>query len=137
MLSIVEIGKRRLFVDIPPGRFGSSRPSLRRRYRVGNECAYFFCCWRKSQFELVYIWDQATPEAKVIIFFLFIFSVIAWFVMISKAIQMRQAKKLNQFFTAEFRSQKAVLDMFDRKVQAEVARCSWFTRPAAWNWMRG
>jgi hypothetical protein len=29
VLSIVEIGKRRLFVDIPPGRFGSSRPSLR------------------------------------------------------------------------------------------------------------
>jgi hypothetical protein len=28
-LSIVEIGKRRLFVNIPPGRFGSSRPSLR------------------------------------------------------------------------------------------------------------
>jgi biopolymer transport protein TolQ len=74
----------------------------------------------KSQFELVYIWDQATPEAKVIIFFLIIFSVMAWFVMISKAIQMRQAKKLNGFFTAEFRSQKAVLDVFDRKVQAEA-----------------
>ena len=73
-----------------------------------------------SQFELVYIWKQATPEAKVIIFFLIIFSVIAWFVMISKAIQMRQAKKLNGFFTAEFRSQKAVLDVFDRKVQAEA-----------------
>jgi len=29
VLSIVEIGKRRLFVNIPPGRFGSSRPSLR------------------------------------------------------------------------------------------------------------
>jgi hypothetical protein len=29
VLSIVEIGKRCLFVDIPPGRFGSSRPSLR------------------------------------------------------------------------------------------------------------
>jgi hypothetical protein len=28
-LSIVEIGKRRLIVVIPPGRFGSSRPSLR------------------------------------------------------------------------------------------------------------
>jgi biopolymer transport protein ExbB/TolQ len=40
--------------------------------------------------------------------------------MISKAIQMRQAKKLNGFFTAEFRSQKAVLDVFDRKVQAEA-----------------
>jgi biopolymer transport protein TolQ len=74
----------------------------------------------QSQFELVYIWKQATPEAKVIIFFLIIFSVIAWFVMISKAIQMRQAKKLNGFFTAEFRSQKAVLDVFDRKVQAEA-----------------
>ena len=73
-----------------------------------------------SQLELVYIWKQATPEAKVIIFFLIIFSVIAWFVMISKAIQMRQAKKLNGFFTAEFRSQKAVLDVFDRKVQAEA-----------------
>jgi hypothetical protein len=30
-LSIVEIGKRRLFFDVPPGRFGSSRPSSRRR----------------------------------------------------------------------------------------------------------
>ncbi len=74
----------------------------------------------KSQFELVYIWNQATPEAKVIIFFLIIFSVMAWFVMISKAIQMRQAKRLNQFFSTEFRSQKAVLDIFDRKVQAEA-----------------
>jgi biopolymer transport protein TolQ len=74
----------------------------------------------KSQFELVYIWDQATPEAKVIIFFLIIFSVMAWFVMISKAIQMRQAKKLNLFFTAEFRSQKGVLDVFDRRIQAEA-----------------
>ncbi len=73
-----------------------------------------------SQLELVYIWRQATPEAKVIIFFLIIFSVMAWFVMISKAIQMRQAKRLNQFFTTEFRSQKAVLDIFDRKVQAEA-----------------
>jgi len=74
----------------------------------------------KSQFELVYIWDQATPEAKVIIFCLVILSVVAWFVMISKNIQMRQARKLNQYFTAEFRSQKAVLDMFDRRVQADA-----------------
>jgi len=73
----------------------------------------------RSQFELVYIWDQATPEGKAVIFCLVILSVIAWFVMISKAIQMRQAKRLNQFFTAEFRSQKTVLDVFDRRVQAE------------------
>jgi biopolymer transport protein ExbB/TolQ len=79
----------------------------------------FFAAAGKSQFELVYIWDQATPEAKVIIFFLLILSVVAWFVIISKNIQMRQAKKLNQFFTAEFRSQKTVLDVFDRRVRAE------------------
>jgi len=43
----------------------------------------------------------------------------AWFVMISKYLQMKQAKRLNQFFSTEFRSQKTVLDMFDRKIQAE------------------
>lgn len=80
---------------------------------------FFAAAGGHSQIELVYIWDQATPEAKVIIFCLVIFSIVAWFVMISKNIQMRQAKKLNQYFTAEFRSQKAVLDMFDRRVQAE------------------
>src|SRR5262245_42853998 len=73
----------------------------------------------RNQFELVSIWDQATPEAKVIIAFLVVFSIMAWSVMISKAIQMRRAKRLNQFFSAEFRSQKAVLDVFDRRVQAE------------------
>jgi biopolymer transport protein ExbB/TolQ len=78
----------------------------------------FFAAGR-GQLELVYIWSQATPEAKVIIFFLIIFSVMAWFVMISKYLQMKQAKRLNQFFTTEFRSQKTVLDMFDRKIQAE------------------
>lgn len=80
---------------------------------------FFAAAAGRNQFELVYIWDQATPEAKVIIFCLVIFSVMAWFVMISKAIQMRQAKRLNQFFTTEFRSQKTVLDVFDRRVQAE------------------
>ena len=73
----------------------------------------------QSQFELVYIWDQATSEAKIIIGCLVVFSIIAWSVMISKAIQMRRAKKLNQYFTSEFRSQKHVLDVFDRRVQAD------------------
>ena len=73
----------------------------------------------RSQFELTYIWGQATWEAKCIIGLLAIGSVVAWYMMISKALQMSQARKLNQFFTAEFRSQKAVLDVFDRRVQAE------------------
>src|SRR5438105_4455875 len=69
--------------------------------------------------ELLYIWDQATPEAKVIIFCLLVFSIIAWSVMISKAIQMRRAKRLSQYFSAEFRSQKNVLSIFDRRLQVD------------------
>jgi biopolymer transport protein TolQ len=66
--------------------------------------------------ELLYVWEQATPEAKVIIFCLFIFSIIAWSVMISKAIQMRRAKRLNLFFLQEFKSQRNVLGLFDRQL---------------------
>src|ERR1043165_6044422 len=32
---------------------------------------------------------------------------------------MRRAKKLNQFFTTEFKTQQGVLGMFDRRVQAD------------------
>jgi len=69
--------------------------------------------------ELSYIWRQATPEGKAVIVCLVIFSIIAWTVMIGKAIQMRRAKKLNRFFDSEFHTQKNVLDVFDRRVQAE------------------
>lgn len=69
--------------------------------------------------ELTYIWTQATPEAKVIIVILMLFSILAWSVMAFKAVQMRRAKKLNQYFTAEFKAQKTVLEMFDRRIQAE------------------
>jgi biopolymer transport protein ExbB/TolQ len=82
-------------------------------------CTFAVAGTASPKWELVYIWDQATPEAKAIIFILLVFSIIAWTVMITKAIQMHRAKKLNQFFTAEFRSQKAVLDVFDRRVQVE------------------
>jgi len=69
--------------------------------------------------ELVYIWEQATPEAKAIIACLIFFSIVAWSVMVSKAIQMRRAKKLNYYFDQEFHAQKKVLEMFDRKLQVE------------------
>ena len=72
-----------------------------------------------NQADLVYIWDRATPEAKVIIGCLAVFSVLAWSVMVSKAIQMRRARKLNYYFNEEFRSQKAVLDIYDRKLKVE------------------
>ena len=72
-----------------------------------------------DQAELLYVWSKARPEAKAIIVFLMLFSIMAWSVMVFKAIQMRRAKKLNFFFTAEFKTQKSVLDMFDRRIQAE------------------
>ena len=75
--------------------------------------------------ELVYVWRQATPEAKAIIGCLVLFSIIAWSVMIAKIVQMRRAKKLNHFFNSEYRTQKNVLDLFDRRVQAEG--CPLFT----------
>jgi len=69
--------------------------------------------------ELLYVIERATPEGKVIIFCLVVFSIIAWSVMIRKALQMRKAKRLNQLFSAEFHAQKSVLDLYDRRVQAE------------------
>ncbi len=74
---------------------------------------------RAEDYELIFIWNRATPEAKVIIVVLLLFSIVAWSVMTSKALQMRRAKKLNQFFTTEFKTQNKVLDMFDRRIQAE------------------
>jgi len=67
--------------------------------------------------DLPFIWEKATPEGKAIIVVLVIFSIFAWSVMASKAMQMRRAKRLNQYFDAEFRTQKHVLEVYDRRVQ--------------------
>ena len=72
-----------------------------------------------NQAELIYIWTKATLEAKAIIVLLFLFSIVAWWMMISKAIQMRRARKLNRYFGEEFRTQKNVLDLFDRQLPVE------------------
>ncbi len=69
--------------------------------------------------EMTYIWTNATIEAKVIIVILVMFSIFAWSVMASKAIQMRRATRLNGFFDLEFRPQKNVLSIHDRRVQVE------------------
>lgn len=69
--------------------------------------------------DLGFIWDKATPEAKVIIIILMAFSVIAWSLMLQKSFQMRRAKKYNSFFESEFRQQKAVLGIFDRKLPVD------------------
>jgi biopolymer transport protein TolQ len=82
-------------------------------------CLFAVVGTASNKAELLYIWEQATPEAKVIIVFLMLFSIMAWSVMAYKAMQMHRARKLNQFFGAEFKSQKAVLEMFDRRIQAD------------------
>ncbi len=77
-----------------------------------------------TQPELIYVWNQATIEGKIIIITLVIFSIFAWSVMASKAMQMRRAKKLNRLFEAEFRAQREVLEVYDRRVQ--VTDCPLF-----------
>src|SRR5882762_7183412 len=47
---------------------------------------YFF-----ATSDLLYVWDKATPEGKAIIFTLAVFSIFAWSVMASKAMQRRRA----------------------------------------------
>ena len=63
-----------------------------------NELCFAVVGTASNKAELLYIWEKATPEAKVIIILLLLFSILAWSVMTSKAIQMRRAKRLNQFF---------------------------------------
>ena len=67
----------------------------------------------------MFVIERATLEGKIIIGILMVFSIFAWTIMASKAMQMRRAKKLNRLFEAEFRSQKHVLDIFDRSVQVD------------------
>jgi biopolymer transport protein ExbB/TolQ len=69
--------------------------------------------------DLSYIWDKATPEAKVIIVILCGFSIVAWSLMLQKSFQMRRAKRYNSFFEAEFRQQKTVLGIFERNLPVE------------------
>jgi biopolymer transport protein TolQ len=69
--------------------------------------------------ELIYIWDRATPEGKAIIILLVGFSLLAWSVMGAKAIEMRRAARMNQYFNEEFNRQKSVLSIYERNVDVE------------------
>ena len=73
----------------------------------------------KSDVELIYIWNNATPEGKAIIILLVGFSLLAWSVMGAKAIEMRRAARMNQYFNEEFARQKNVLAIYERNVEVE------------------
>ena len=83
--------------------------------------AYIFiaAAGKAGDVELSFIWGKSTIEAKIIIFFLLVFSIFSWSVMVAKAVQMARAKKLNRLFEAEFRTQKGALEIFDRSVNVE------------------
>lgn len=72
-----------------------------------------------NQMELKFLWEKATLEGKAIIVLLAVFSMFAWSVMVAKAVQMRNAKRLNRLFDSEFGSQKTLMSMYERRVQAE------------------
>ena len=73
----------------------------------------------QSQIELIYVWERATPAGKGIIVVLMFFSVFAWSIMASKAVEMRRARRLNQYFDVEFRRQSTVLAIHARKVEVD------------------
>ncbi|MDA7667859.1 MotA/TolQ/ExbB proton channel family protein [bacterium] len=77
----------------------------------------FIGLFMSSEFELVFVWNQARPEGKAIIILLVMFSIFAWSVMASKAMQMRRAKRLNSLFDKEFHGQKGIMGIFDRRIQ--------------------
>ena len=72
-----------------------------------------------SEIELVFVWNQARPEGKAIIILLLLFSIFAWSVMASKAMQMRRARRLNGLFDREFRAQKGLMTIFERRIQVD------------------
>lgn len=72
-----------------------------------------------AETQLQFIWQRATPEAKVIIFILALGSIYIWALMVAKTLQLRRAKKLNDFFYKEFTTQKNVLGVFDRRLQVD------------------
>ncbi len=75
--------------------------------------------------DLSYVWEKATIEGKGIILLLGVLSAFAWSVMAAKVLQIRRAKKLNEYFMIEFRAQQEVLGIFDRRILVEG--CPLFT----------
>ncbi len=68
---------------------------------------------------LRFVWEEASSVGIGIIVLLVLLSMCAWAVMTYKALQMRRARRFNEYFENEFRVQPGVLAMFDRRIQAE------------------
>jgi biopolymer transport protein TolQ len=77
-----------------------------------------------AETQLHFVLGRATEAGIIIICLLGVFSIYAWYLMVFKGLQMRRAKRLNQHFDSEFRAQKNVLGIFDRRLQ--VSGCPFF-----------
>ena len=66
-----------------------------------------------------YVWEQAGTPGKAIIILLGLLSVFVWSVMIQKARQTRQARKLNRLFADEFHQYERVLVIHNRDIHVE------------------
>jgi len=101
------------------GRLASAR-------RVWNlVCLMDYCGNILAIADLSYVWAKATIEGKGIILLLGVLSAFAWSVMAAKVLQIRRAKKLNEYFMIEFKAQAEVLGIFDRRILVEG--CPLFT----------
>jgi biopolymer transport protein ExbB/TolQ len=78
-----------------------------------------------ADLNLLYVWQRSTIEGKAIIIVLLLFSIAAWAVMATKAVEMRRARTLNELFDEEFRAQKHVFEIHDRR--PEVEGCPMFS----------
>jgi biopolymer transport protein TolQ len=72
-----------------------------------------------AETQLQFVWGNATAAARCIIAFLAVLSIFVWYMMVSKALQMRRAKRLNVYFDTEFRAQRPVLGIFDRRLKVD------------------
>ena len=78
-----------------------------------------------SDFQLLYVWEESRIEGQAILVLLVLFSIVAWTVMASKALQMRRARRLNLSFRKEYRAQQKLLDIYHR--EPDVAGCPLYT----------
>lgn len=76
-------------------------------------------CLAATEVDVIYVWSKATLEGKAIIVLLFIFSIFAWSIILSKVLEMRRARRLNQYFDYEFRRQTTVLGIHERRIHVE------------------
>ncbi|MBC8243760.1 MAG: MotA/TolQ/ExbB proton channel family protein [Verrucomicrobia bacterium] len=69
--------------------------------------------------ELIYVWSASTAAGKTIIILLGVLSIFVWSVMLQKAFQTRQARKLNKLFVDEFHQHEGVLVIHERNIHVE------------------